>query len=344
MIETPAVFSTYATHLMETMEKNPESFLGILCWYTVPESVWVNYYDYTSKALIAKAPVVIKKAPKAADVFLRACTSVESSFRRIPKVQENQEESYINYLVRNAGSDADWICKQVVAETVDKNEHQISFDIVGDLRFNKKSHVIVDDRPDAPSGSYDINAHGLQVYSAEPSAIQGIFNFDELVTQIKAYYKEKEMLLTAYAVRESFRHALEGPLMALSVRSSGGIYFVGTNKFEGLAGLETLASELPGVGFHMLPLVDDNKQRTMIKEAFEDDAVGELEKLMGEIADTSKMSVKQLVSFQERFFEHRSRNKEYSSVLQDNLEKSQATLKLCNLAIKAAFEKIGEGV
>ena len=343
MIETPAVFSTYATHLMETMEKNPESFLGILCWYTVPESVWVNYYDYTSKALIAKAPVVIKKAPKAADVFLRACTSVESSFRRIPKVQDNnQEESYINYLVRNAGSDADWICKQVVAETVDKNEHQISFDIVGDLRFNKKSHVIVDDRPSASLLAGWDSASGS--YSAEPSAIQGGFNFDELVTQIKAYYTEKEMLLTAYAVRESFRHALEGPLMALSVRSSGGVYFVGTNKFEGLAGLETLASELPGVGFHMLPLADDKKQRTMIKEAFEDDAVGELEKLMGEIADTSKMSVKQLVSFQERFFEHRSRNKEYSGVLQDNLEKSQATLKLCNLAIKSAFEKIGEGV
>jgi hypothetical protein len=318
---TTKLFDTYTTHLMEQMEKNPGMFLGMLVWYTVPESVWVHYDDFAKHAMTLNAPVAKLKAPKPNDVFLRGCTSIEGQYR---KVATGTPDVYANYLIRKAGSDSDWVCKQIVRELVDQDEHQISFEVLGDLRFHKQT--------------FEIEAH--MAFGADDEV------FPTMVGDIKTYFKDKEFLLTAYTIREGFRHALEGPLLGLSVRSAGGIYFVSETQLVSLAALEGLANELPGVRFHIMPLWDDEKQREMVKEAFEDDSVGELEKLMGEMTEViskkGKLTIKQLESFQARFTEHRNRTKEYSGVLTDNLEKSQATLDLCKMAIKTAFEQLGD--
>lgn len=314
------LFGGYTNHLKEEMAKLTEKFLGVLVWYTVPESVWIDYHEYTARAIALNAPVAVKKAPKPADVFLRGCTAVEQKHQKEPTPIP---DVYANYMFRKAGSDSDWICKQIVQELVDQDEHQVSFEVLADLRFHKRSFEIKFSPTLAGTNNPLVN---------------------QIVEEIKAYYEDKEMLLTAYTVRESFRHALEGPLMALSVRSSGGIYFVSTSQLDGIAGLEALADSIPGIGFHIMPLVDDEKQRAMVKEAFEDDAVGELEKLMGEMTEVltskGKLTTKQLVAFQERFDKYRDRNKEYEGVLQENLEKSQATLQLTKMAIQEAFAKV----
>jgi hypothetical protein len=208
---------------------------------------------------------------------------------------------------------------------VDLADHQLSFSVLADLRFNKNSHNLITNR----------TLEGEQ---------------DENVTAIHAsildYYNKKEMLLTPYTIREAFRRALEGPMMALSVRSAGGVYFVSESQSENLAAMEKLSNLYDGMSFHVLPLIDDGQQRDMLRTAFTDDSVGELEKLMGEIQEIldkkGSLSTKQLVAFQERYDEYRNRTKEYSTILGDSLDTASAALALCKQSIKQAFTKVSD--
>ena len=98
--------------------------------------------------------------------------------------------------------------------------------------------------------------------------------------------------------------------------------------------------------FHILPLIDDSSQRSMLKAAFEDDSVGELQRLMGDINELidnkGSMTTKQLVAFQERYEEYRNRTREYSDILDDSLDTASASLLLCKEAIKNAFTKVSD--
>jgi hypothetical protein len=325
-------FSTYAESLIHKYEQNPGVFLGMLVWYTVPESVWVEYNDFTALAIKEDAPVDIKKAPKASDVFLRACTTIENKFKKMPVPNingntdlDNSNPAYVNYLIRKAGSDSDWICKQLVVEYVDLSDHQLAFSVLADLRFHKHNHTMTI----IPSyeGHQDPTVH--QIYDG-----------------IKEYYQEREFFLTPYTIREAFRRALEGPMKGLSVRSAGGVYFVHASQGKNLKAMEMLANSVKGITFHMLPLIDDSNQREMLKYAFEDDSIGELERLMAEIQDVvakkGKLTTKQLVAFQERYEEYRERTKEYKHILGDSLDTAAASLDLCKTQLKYAFTKVSD--
>jgi hypothetical protein len=321
-------FSTYTDHLLAQQASNPGLFLGMLVWYTVPESVWVDYSQFTSQCMQLNAPVEIRKAPKASDVFLRACTTVEGNYKKRPvsTYAVNQSNAaYSNYLIRKAGSDADWICKQVVVEYVDLSDHQLSFEVLGDIRFHKNTHQMI----------------------CQPTGIgYADDTFTTITDDIRSYYKKREMLLTPYTIREAFRRALEGPMMALSVRTAGGVYYVNSQQGENLSAVERLASQIEGMTLHILPLIDDSSQREMLKAAFEDDSVGELQRLMGDINDVidtkGSLTTKQLVAFQERYDEYRKRTREYSDILDDSLDTASASLLLCKETIKSAFSKVSD--
>jgi ElaB/YqjD/DUF883 family membrane-anchored ribosome-binding protein len=319
-------FSTYTDHLLAQQMSNPGLFLGMLVWYTVPESVWVDYNDFTAQCMKLNAPVEIRKAPKASDVFLRACTTVEANYKKRPvNPFVSNGAAYSNYLIRKAGSDADWICKQVVVEYVDLSDHQLSFEVLGDIRFHKSTHEMICQ----PTGTgYADNT------------------FSTITDDIRDYYQHREMLLTPYTIREALRRALEGPMMALSVRTAGGVYYVNSQQAENLSALERLAKDIEGITFHILPLIDDSSQREMLKAAFEDDSVGELQRLMGDINDVistkGSLSTKQLVAFQERYDDYRKRTREYSDILDDSLDTASASLLLCKETIKAAFAKVSD--
>lgn len=325
---TASAFASYTDHLLAQHIANPGLFLGMLIWYTVPESVWVNYNDFTAQCMKLSAPVDIRKAPKASDVFLRACTTVEASYKKrpvSPYAVHQTGAAYSNYLIRKAGSDADWICKQVVVEYVDLGDHQLSFEVLGDIRFHKSTHEMI----------------------CQPTGIgYADDTFATITDDIRSYYNEREMLLTPYTIREAFRRALEGPMLALSVRTAGGVYYVNSQQGENLSALERLANEVEGMTFHILPLIDDSSQRAMLKAAFEDDSVGELQRLMGDINDVietkGSLTTKQLVAFQERYDEYRKRTREYSDILDDSLDTASASLLLCKESIKNAFSKVSD--
>jgi hypothetical protein len=71
------------------------------------------------------------------------------------------------------------------------------------------------------------------------------------------------------------------------VKESGGLYFVKQTHADEVAKLSTWVKSI-GSQFHHLPLLNLADQRAMILEAFEDEAVTEIERLMTEVAEILK--------------------------------------------------------
>jgi hypothetical protein len=88
--------------------------------------------------------------------------------------------------------------------------------------------------------------------------------------------------MDSHAVRSFVRDYLD-VLSATCVKESGGVYFVHQKHDEQLV---KLAQWVNGIGsqFHSVPLLNLADQRQMILEAFEDETVKEVARLMGEVA------------------------------------------------------------
>lgn len=323
-ITTFGQYDTYTNHLAALNLANPGLFLGFLAWYTVPESVSISHTDLLELVVSSGVSVTGRIAgrlvpPKPGDIFLRGCTTVE---RYRTKMPSNQPNTYINYLIRKAGSGEDQVCRQVVRETVDGDNHQLDFEVLGDIRYNKKSYSI-DARP---------NTLGL----ADPE-------FEGIVADIKQFQSDKECVMTSYNVREVIRLSLEYNMQAISVRSAGGVYFVNALMAEELQAIEKVAAAVNGVTFNVMPLIDDANQRAMVKSAYESDSVGELQRLMNEVQElgskAKKPTTKQLVAFQTRYSELRARTVAYSELLDDSLGTADASLQLCSLSIQGLIAK-----
>lgn len=309
-------FATYTDHLVAMEEENPGLFLGKLAWYTVPESVEYDFVKFGELVTKHGPPVSINRAPTPSDIFLRACTYVAGKKQKLPQ----SDGTYANYLIRKVGSDEDFVVKNVVREIVDEENHRLDLQVIGELRFHKR------------------------LYTIEGKPVLTDTEFPQLVIEVKKYYIAKANLLTAYTIREGYRRALEGPMRSISVRTAGGVYFVPPSQSDALRGLEALSADIPGISFHVLPLLDDGNQREMLKAAFERDSVGELAKLMADVNtvldEKGELTEKQMTAFQVRYTELRTRTKDYSELLDDALGNAAASLTLTKEVIKNALTKV----
>lgn len=299
------IFQSYVRHLKESQAES----LGCLVWYSVADQVKIAQVEFNDLVAKAKAPNSTQKPPANSDIFRRACTNTNRHWTRIPGLNG----TYKNVLIRDASSDTLKIYKQIVVEVVDEDDHRLDYEVVGSMWFNKS-----------------VDRVGRQI-DALDSAHAG--DFQTIVSEVTQYYRNHAGLLNADRIRQSYHHTLEGPLRAVRVRDSGGVYFVSAAHSEELAGMEHLAALLPtGMEFRIIPLLDDENQRAMLKAAVEDESVGEAKRLFGEMRQQARggaITEKKLEAFNQRYLEMVARTKEYTELLDEALFESEETLKLC---------------
>lgn len=309
-------------HVDKMLNYDNELFLGRLCWYTVTEDVRVNYKDFYELILKAFANMDIKPKlptpPRGVDVFRRACTGAE-----IKNYSDDTSGDGVryNYMIRPAGSDADRVYRVIVRETVDNNGHELGYDELIKVVYNRASESI-DFRPEA-------------IDDPVVSEIQGA---------IIAYFYDWRDTLTAYACRELVRKLIENNLNGIRVRPSGGVYFVHERYAPVIDALDPAINMLsPDSAFHFLPLLDDGKQREMLRAAFEDESVGQIDTLIGEMGDILKgdkqISMERFASYKASYDELRGRLVDYSDLLDEKLELSATRLEIMQQVV---YELIGK--
>ena len=314
---------TSFTEYREALEEKGVPVLGYLAWYSVSLDVNIKHVDYAASITNEGADIIFPNAPHASDVFKRACTN--SKLVKVPTLTEG--ETY-NYLIKPVGHDTDSIFHAVVRETVDTKNHVLGSVTVGNITFNKNNYKLSRTTGNMSPDITDVN-EALDAYNL-------------ICNMVDDYIAENTDKLTGYALRESLRKTLLA-MKASAVRSGGGVYFLAKEKHENLKRISNVIAKIPRTTFHYLPLVDDETQRKMVREAFTDECVGTTQDLMGKIAallDKKVIRASEFADVQETFQNQAEKIKIYQKILEDELSEASSTLELCEMQIQQALRKV----
>lgn len=251
-----ASFTDYASRLRAN---DPDLFLGQLVWYSVYDEAKIAHTDLTKLLVDCGLDAYTPRAPKDLDVFRRVCTDAQR--KRVPTTNP---EVFENYLIRDVQRANSNVCKQVVREQVDANNRRLAYEPMVEVCFHNLGSAVTS-----------------KIVSVNTSADEQMVAL-QIADEIAVNFQAARGTCNGYAIRELIRRVLVSSAGTL-VRPGGGVYFIMRQHIANVAALERLASKINGTSVHALPLLDDAKQRKMIKEAFENETVGEVDKALVEI-------------------------------------------------------------
>lgn len=296
---------TFESTIEKLTTYGSDAYLGRLLWYTVTDELELTHNDLNVAVLTNFMGLDILPDvpgfPKVFDVFKRACT--DSQRRNIP----GPDDTKLNYLVRATGTDQDKIWRTVVRESVDTEGHRLKYDELVRVTFTRANEKLRFDNVNTSEDALEDE------------------NVNAIVEDIIDYTKTRIDKVTAYALREFTRKYLERKLFATKVRPAGGVYFVSEKFGEEVEALDATLNALGvGVSFHFMPVLDDSKQREMLRTAFESEATTEIENVIGEMAEAMSnkngISGDRFASFTVQFKTLRSKIADYADLLDEKLE------------------------
>lgn len=303
-----SVFNDHRDHVA-TLDKH--SILGSLAFWSVSST---RISHSTVKDILEKVGLghVIPKPPADADVFRRAFTN---GSRR--KYATDQPDVTENLLVRQVTSTSERIVKRIVAELVDAQGETLAYKEVITVRFNVNSPECIEIE------ELDYHANALK-----------------LATELQTEYLAERGCLNGEGVRNIIRRTFTA-CRATPIRD--GVVFVMEDHAIQLAALEDLATHIPGCIVHALPLLDDRKQRDLLKRAFQSEAADELDHIVSEIdlllETGGSVSQKKHSLFEQRVAEVKAKATDYSKLLEDEIETEDLRLQLVNDRMNKLLQK-----
>jgi hypothetical protein len=306
-------YNEYTEHLKSSAVPS----LGLLCWYSVPESSEVTHKEFMVTITTSDAPIKPPEVPKLGDVFRRACNT-----SKILKVPSAVEGEFYNYTMRDASYDDTFIFRTFVEELVDAKNHSLSFRSTA--IFSKDTGNVTCDF------EYDDDDPGTIVAK-------------QMEVHVNGYLKRQADMLPAIQIREAARKAVEQQLRGTRVRPGGGVYFITMDKATQLEAVEYVINSVKDASFHILPLVDDTKQREMLKSSFEDESLEETRRLSEEIAELLRsgkdIPAKKFMDLNDRFQIQKTKLAEYQVLLSDTLGTSNTAIDMVNTQLINLLDK-----
>jgi hypothetical protein len=222
-----------------------------------------------------------------------------------------------NYLIRSCGT----LNRQIVHETVDAQGHRLGYEPLIELKYRPPSdNIQIVDLPRDESSGADMAA-------ATEIAKAVVHDFNHWRHAL-GNYPIRMMLITALKQWHATR-----------VRPSGGVYFLHSSFAGELEKLSRFVDALPGVSaLHVLPLVDDRKQREMLRSAYEFENVEAADGLIGDIQEMlrdpkTKVGKDRFFRLQQDYRALTEKAAEYSDLLDEKMEMTAARLEILQESI-----------
>lgn len=262
----PAKNATFGDYLASAGDLPEESFVGVLAWFTVTKRARVTVADVEQRfSDLGLDPRYIPALIAPANAFRKA-TGPEAS-RRSYRLADGHEA---NILLRSLPSDRETMTRVVVRERVDKAGKSLDHLEVGRITFYKATRA-----GGAERVRYTLHDDRLQ--DGERADLEMVCN------DVNAEYDLYKTYLYDQPLRQMVREYVMG-LNAVSVRPSGGLYFLHRSRWDEVRRLTQLVEGLhEGCTFVTSPLIDLPEMREMLVEAFQDEIVDEVTKLVEEV-------------------------------------------------------------
>lgn len=250
----------------------PGLHIGNLVWYYVPTDAQVKTKEWIAACEEHKIDEMVPTRPRAVDAFKRAIAKIGKSGKVTLTDDKGESVSY-KFMARDSGQTADNVFRDLVVERL--GENQLSYGPVVKFKFNRSNKELSAEIDDA-------------VFEQIPVEVQA-----EIQGRADAAYDQyntERFVLGPMKVRDLIRTELEDQQLAISCKTGAGIYFVFDQHFDRTEKLSLLLGEFAshGIEFHSVPLPNVEGQRNMIIKAFENETLGEVDQLMGDMTATLK--------------------------------------------------------
>ncbi|MBC7107029.1 MAG: hypothetical protein H5T97_13965, partial [Firmicutes bacterium] len=249
-----------------------------------------------------------------ADAFARACAAVKT------RGQERPDGTRTNVLVRQVGSSSDSEVRFLVLETVDGK------------------NVRLDYRPEAARFELDKKTWNLsvQVLASIPEAVEAAARLENLYRHYRTHYGGRTVQVIVQKLLKELR--------PLTVRASGGVYYVPRQFRTKAEALERFIASLPpGKNGHAaecfsVPVVDSQKNRDMVRHKVSERMDGTAARLAGLLtgAPTRDEVVEAVKSARETLDAFR----EYRKVLSEELSGMDVTFQVIQHQVMALVDRI----
>lgn len=296
----------------ERVRLGPAEWLGQAVAYRVAEACRIEHSDLRDKLKAADLEAFLPKVPRDEDVFRRVASGHQR--KRVPTAVAGVFE---NYLIRDVTRGGGKCTKHIVVEVVDGANKRLDYAPTVELDFDGR-HVNIDVIL-APH-------HGFDPTQAE-----------NLAALVAADYETDRGHLNSYAIRGMLRNILED-CKSVPFLTGGGLYFVGpvwTNRLLAVEGLD-----VPGMEMHTFPIIDDRKQREMLRRSIEsetNDAMDTLLKEIEEIESGPEITVAAYGQLNDRRQAILAKAKDYAEMLEEGLGNTEFRIDMVSKKLKQLF-------
>ena len=244
-----------------------ELTLGHIAWYSLAKPRLTSDNLIELIADLGLDPSIIPKPPRPGDAFKRACRYSER--KGLPILYSSNTA---NFLIRPVTQTLADIERHIVIEVVDPDGRRLEYHDVAHLMFDRSTSV-------------------LNVSKKSVSDVLDPLT-DDTLQAFAVHLKDATRYVDAQVIRSMIRHQLD-LMSAIAVRRQGSVYFIPYRAHKLTEALEKLVSYCgPGSAFHSLPLIDDTKQREMVKAAFEDEVHNGASQLITELTQLQESGTK----------------------------------------------------
>lgn len=334
-----------------------ETLLGWVAWYGIsePKVKWAALKKQfeTLKLDLAALPAPIRPG----DAFKRASRYANQDKLVIPGT-----ETYANVLIRNVAQSSEMIERHIVVEVVDANGRKLAHHDAVALTFYKKRYSLswthrgksktedfnlrqeVDDAaagvvdPDMRITESPLNELKVTKLLTEKWARPII---DAAIAKFIAEFDFAREYLDGQTLRGVIRKQLD-IMRAFSLKTGHSIYFIPkTEETKAIALTSLLQWMGNGSDFHILPLIDTEKQREMIQAAFEDEVHEEAKQMLYGLQEAlntrTQLTAAQWLALRERKEALQSRAAEYSDLIDREFVKAGTELALLDDMMSQIF-------
>jgi hypothetical protein len=292
----------YATGLPD------ELTLGYVTWWNIAKPR-VTALEVADKIVeLELDPTIIPGHPRPGDAFKRACRYSERKGLPIP-LSPNKA----NFLIRSVAQNTREVERHIVLEIVDPSGRKLEYHDCVQLIFNRIDNTLLVRAKSMPSEYKEMIETTLHIFQQE---------FDDATKYIDAQ-------VLRLMIRDQVRLA-----NGIAVRRQGSVYFVPQHSKNLVMALESLVSWLGG-GCQLvwLPLVNTDKQREMVKAAFEEDVHDDATQLMFEmselISNKKKITTKAWEGYMQRYEHIKNQALDYQELV--DMETAKADIELAAL-------------
>jgi len=295
-----------------TEAKDNQAIIGYLTWYSVGDALYDR--EILRKKLLAAGidESYLPKEIRPSDAYRRATKAIETK-----RYRENESSKvYKNYIIRDVVTTGEKLQRNIVVETVNQEGERLDYEPEGaKMFFDKKSNQFTFDAQETHA--------------------------EELAEEAQ---KQFELFLKAHngaTVRGSIVHFMNN-LSPTPVRPSGGVYFVPQKYEHLLRNLVTYVSSLEKGEAHLIPLINDDENRSLVRNKVKDHLEKIIQQCRIAIKDDGGLQKGQVRALIDEAKRTVVQFKDYKELLSDTIADLDSSVSIVRSSINLLLQKVSD--